>query len=156
MSVDEGAPIDELAQQIAETVGRVLAERDRAARRLGIGLAAVRPDYARLTMTVGDDMADGHGVCHRGVILTLAETAFECAASATNQAFTPLGGDVSHLAAARIGDRLTAEASRRGRGGRLLIYDVAVRNDDGEAVALFRGRAHRRDGEVVPGIIAAT
>ncbi|MEE8536197.1 MAG: phenylacetic acid degradation protein PaaD, partial [Kiloniellales bacterium] len=71
MAVDESAPLDELAQQIAETVGRALVDRDRAARRLGIELQAIRPGYARLAMAVRDDMADGHGGCHRGVIATL-------------------------------------------------------------------------------------
>ena len=156
MAVDESAPLDEVAQQIAETVGRALVDRDRAARRLGIELQAIRPGYARLAMAVRDDMADGHGGCHRGVIATLADTAFDYAASAANQATTALAANVSYVAPARIGDRLTAEARERNRRGRIGIYDVTVRNQDRELVALLRGHACRLDGEVVAGITVAT
>ena len=156
MAVDESAPVDELDQQIAETVGRALVERDRAARRLGIELVAIRPGYARLAMAVRDDMADGHGGCHRGVIFTLADSAFDYAASASNQATTALTADIAHVGPAPIGDRLIAEARERSRRGRVGIYDVTVRNQDRELVALFRGHAYRLDAEVVAGITVAT
>ena len=39
-------------------------------------------------------------------------------------------------------DVLTAEAVERTRSGRTGIYDIAVINQRGETVALFRGKSH--------------
>ncbi|MFQ5955569.1 MAG: hydroxyphenylacetyl-CoA thioesterase PaaI [Kiloniellales bacterium] len=156
MAVDEGAPVEELAQQIAETVGRVMIERDQLAQALGIELKAIRPGRVRLTMAVRQDMANAHGACHGGVIFTLADTAFGYAGNATNQTTVALSADIRFVAPVHAGDRLTAEAEERSLRGRIGVYDVTVTNHDGELVALFRGLAYRLDREVVPDITVAT
>lgn len=63
-------------QQLAETCGVVMYEKDHAARSLGIELREIRPGRARMTMTVRQDMVNGHDICHGGLIFTLADTAF--------------------------------------------------------------------------------
>jgi acyl-CoA thioesterase len=155
MSVDEGAPLDELEQQIAETVGRALAERDKLMQGLGIELVAIWPGRARLAMTVREDMLNGHDVCHGGVIFALADTAFGFACNAYNQKCLTSTSTIHFAASARPGDRLTAETRERRRSGRVGVYDVSVTNRDGEMVALFRGEAYRLDDEVVPGVTVA-
>jgi acyl-CoA thioesterase len=155
MSVDEGAAFDELEQQIAETVGRALAERDRLMQGLGIELVAIWPGRARLAMTVREDMLNGHDVCHGGVIFALADTAFGFACNAYNQKCLTSTSTIHFAASARPGDRLTAEARERRRSDRVGVYDVSVTNRDGEMVALFRGEAYRLDDEVVPGVTVA-
>ena len=156
MAIEEDAPVDELARQIAETVGRALIERDQGSRTLGIELKAIGPNHARLEMAVRGDMADALGTCHGGMVFALADTACRYAASAGNQTTQSLNGEISTLAATRPGDRLTAEALARNGSGRIRVCDVTVRNQDGELVALFRGLVRRLDGEVVPDITVTT
>jgi acyl-CoA thioesterase len=155
MSIDDGAPIDELEQQVAETVGRVLRERDTLVQALGIELVAIWPGRARLAMTVRDDMLDGLGAGHGGGVFTLAETACGFAAKSYNQQIVTSTATIHYAAPARPGDRLTAEARERSRGRRVGVYDVSVSNQEGKLVALYRGEVQRRDGDVVPGLTAA-
>lgn len=49
----------------------------------------------------------------------------------------------------RLGDELTAAAQERSRARRTGIYDVEVRNRQGDCVALFRGRSHQLGGSVI-------
>jgi acyl-CoA thioesterase len=50
--------------------------RDRASQALGMTLEEIRPGYARMRMTVREDMVNGHDLCHGGPIFTLADSTF--------------------------------------------------------------------------------
>jgi acyl-CoA thioesterase len=113
---------------------------DEASRMLGIEILDYGQGWARARLTVKDDMVNGHGSCHGGVIFTLADTAFACACNSWGPAAVAAGGDISFVAPARAGDVLVAEGRARARYGRNGIYDVAVTRD-GELVAEFRGRS---------------
>lgn len=129
------------AQPAAESVGAAIGERDGMARMLGIVLEEIRPGYARLRLTVRPDMLNGHGIGHGAVTFALADTCFACASNSRAGVSVGQHCSITYVRAARPGDVLTAEADERGRFGRTGIYDVTVTNQDGEAVALFRGNA---------------
>jgi acyl-CoA thioesterase len=115
---------------------------DAASRMLGIELAGHGPGWARTRMTVRDDMVNGHGICHGGLIFSLADTAFACACNSWGPVTVAAGGDIVFVAPARNGDVLTAEARVRSRYGHNGIYDVTVVHGD-RLVAEFRGRSHQ-------------
>lgn len=66
-------------------------EDDRASQALGMRLVAVRPGYAKLTMTVRADMTNGHSTCHGGFIFSLADSAFAFACNSYNLATVAAG-----------------------------------------------------------------
>jgi acyl-CoA thioesterase len=136
------------AQRIAEQAAQALYQRDRASQALGMHLAAVRPGWARVTMTVRADMVNGHDVCHGGVVFSIADSAFAFACNAYNEKTVAAAGAIDFLAAVRAGDELTAEARELWRTRRNGIYEITVTNQRGEPVALFRGRSYRIDGQV--------
>jgi acyl-CoA thioesterase len=115
---------------------------DAASRMLGIELAAYGPGWARTRMTVRGDMVNGHGICHGGLIFSLADTAFACACNSWGPVTVAAACDIVFIAPARTGDVLTAEARVRSRYGRNGIYDVTVTHD-ARLVAEFRGRSHQ-------------
>lgn len=133
-------------QQVAEASRDAMWRGDRASRSLGLQVTAVGPGSASVTMTVREDMLNGHDICHGGLITTLADSAFAFACNAYNELTVAAGFDVNLLAAARLGDVLTAHAVEVSKGGRSGVYDVAVHNQRGEPVAAFRGRSHTVKG----------
>jgi acyl-CoA thioesterase len=139
--------MDEL--DLAAAVGRGMYARDRASQALGVELLEVGPGSARMRMAVREDMLNGHGTCHGGLIFALADSAFAFACNARNEATVALGCQVTFVAPARLGDELVAEASERARAGRTGVYDVEVRNGRGEVVAVFRGNSYRTAGAVI-------
>jgi len=141
-------PPGEQAQGVAERSAQALFGRDRASQALGMRLVAVRPGGARVVMTVRPDMVNGHDVCHGGIVFALADSAFAFACNSYNENTVAAAGSIDFLAAARTGDELTAEASELWRTKRNGIYEISVRNQRGERVALFRGRSYRIDGPV--------
>ncbi len=124
-----------------EAVGAHMFAADRASRGLGMRLLQVGTGTARLEMTVRDDMLNGHEICHGGFITTLADSAFAFACNSNNQMTVAAGLTVDFLAPAHRGDVLTAEANEVTRSGRNGVYDMVVRNQAGQRLALVRGRS---------------
>lgn len=138
-------------QQVAEAVRDWMWKDDHATRMLGIEVTAVGPGSATMRMSVRQDMLNGHGTCHGGLITTLADSAFAFACNAYNDVTVAAGFDVNLIAAPRLGDILTATASETARTRRTGIYDVDVRDQNGRRIATFRGRSQTLPGKpVVP------
>lgn len=137
-----------------ETIARACADamwaEDTASRHLGMVIDRVGPGCAVLSMTVAGFMTNGLRICHGGFIFTLADSAFAFACNSYNQRTVAHHAEVTFIAPAQEGDRLTAtarELSRRGRGG---IYDVTVTNQAGEQIAEFRGHSRTVKGTYLP------
>ena len=125
----------ELAQHCAEQ----LIENDAASRMLGIEVDVRAAGSAVALMTVRDDMVNGFGICHGGILFALGDTAFAFACNAYN--LMSVGGEASirWLQPAKAGDRLTAVASEERRDGRHGYYSIHISNQRDEAVADFHG-----------------
>ena len=125
--------------------------RDLASQSLGIELLEIGPGHARMSMTVREDMCNGHLVCHGGLIFTLADSTFAFACNSYNQNALALGCTIDFMATSRAGDVLSAAAEVRQQGSRTGVYDIVVSRQDGTAVALFRGKSYRVKGTVLDG-----
>jgi acyl-CoA thioesterase len=137
------------AQALAERVAEGMYSRDRASQALGMKIASVGPGHAEMTMTVRADMLNGHAICHGGFIFTLADSAFAFACNSYNLTTVASGCAIDYMAPAREGDVLTAHARERSVSGRTGVYDIEVKNQRGETIALFRGKSYRIKGHVV-------
>jgi acyl-CoA thioesterase len=138
------------AQALAEAVAEAMYARDPAVHALDIRVDKVSPGCARLTMRVREDMLNGHGLCHGGLIFTLADSAFAYACNNRNQNTVASGCTIVFLAPARLGELLSAEAVEQSLAGRTGIYDITVFDQEGRRLALFRGRSHSIKGAVIP------
>jgi len=144
------------ADTLAVAVGAALFARDVAAQTLGMTLEAVAPGGARLAMRVRDDMLNGHGMCHGGLIFTLADTAFAYACNSRNDSTVAAAAEIQFLSPGRAGETLVAVARERTLSGRVGVYDVDVTDRaSGRIVAVFRGRSQRIAGTVLAGGEAA-
>lgn len=135
------------AQQVAEATRDAMWPDDRASQMLGMQVTAIGPGSATLAMTVREDMLNGHDTCHGGLITTLADSAFAFACNSYNEITVAAGFDVNLVAAAHLGDRLTAVATEVSKSGRTGVYDIVVSNQHGATVAVFRGRSYTMKGK---------
>jgi acyl-CoA thioesterase len=101
-----------------------MLEKDYTSHWLGIEVLRLADGHATTTMLVREEMLNGFGIAHGGMVFAFADTTFALA-----------------------GERLTAVADRSAGAGRSGIYDITITaTDDGAAdggrlVALFRGRS---------------
>lgn len=137
---------DMTPQQRAEHVCDGMLKKDHATLSLGMQVLSVGPGHATLSMTVRQDMLNGHATCHGGLIATLADSAFAFACNSYNELTVASGFSIDFLAPGRRDDCLTAHCVEVSRAGRTGIYDTAVINQRGERIAVFRGRSHTMKG----------
>jgi len=136
-------------QALAEKVANAMYARDPASQGLGISLDGVGAGCATMSMTIRDDMLNGHGSCHGGFIFTLADSAFAFACNSYNLNTVGAACTIDYLAPGRQGDVLTATAREQALAGKSGVYDVTVVNQEGRTVALFRGKSLRVGGHVL-------
>ena len=138
---------DDLARRSADAMW----SDDAASRMLGMKIVAVGPGTATVSMTVREDMINGWGLCHGGLVASLADSAFAVACNSHGEVTVAAGFEVTFLGAGRLGDDLLAVASERALRGRSGVYDVTVRRAcDDLVIAEFRGRS-RSTGRKNPG-----
>jgi len=131
------------AQATADKVRDVMFADDAASRMLGLQIAEIAPGRAVLTMTVRPDMLNGFAICHGGLIATLADSAFAFACNSRNALTVASGFGIDILKSAKLNDVLTARAEETSLAGRTGLYDITVKNQNGDLIAMFRGRSYR-------------
>ena len=134
-------------QQTADLVREGMYANDRASQWMGFQILEVTPGTATVTMTVREEMLNGHTICHGGFIATLADTAFAFACNSYNELTVASGFGIDLVAPARLGDVLTARCTEVAKAGRTGVYDAEVTNQRGERVAVFRGRSYTIKGK---------
>ncbi|WP_206951034.1 hydroxyphenylacetyl-CoA thioesterase PaaI [Trinickia acidisoli] len=136
--------------ELARLVGHTMYEADACSRALGFELAEVRAGYARMRAAVRPEFLNGHGICHGGLIFTLADSTFAFACNSYNVNAVASGCSIEFLRPVHGGDVLTAEAVEQALTGRTGIYDIRVTNGAGETIAMFRGKSAHIKGHVIP------
>lgn len=137
-------------EELADACARQMWSQDTASQALGMVLDGVGPGRSKISMTVTDKMANGHGTCHGGYLFTLADSAFAFACNTYNQITVAQQCTVTFLAPAHVGDRLTAAAREISRSGRSGLYDVSITNQNGDKIAEFRGNSRTTRGTILP------
>ena len=138
-----------LADQLAAAIARNMLAAEGTGPAWGVEIEEAREGYARIHMKLRPDMLNGHGIAHGGMIFALADTAFAYACNGRNLKTVAAQASIVFLDAAREGEVLVAEAAEQALVGRSGVYNVAVRTQDGRAVAEFQGLSRSLGGPVI-------
>ena len=136
------------AQQLAQAAAQAMYARDRWSLALGMELLEVGPGHARMRMAIREDMANVHNMGHGGLTFTLADSTFAYCCNSHNKNAVAVTCLIEYMRPTYVGDVLTATGREQAREGRNGVYDIRVENQDGELVALFRGKSTQIKGEV--------
>jgi acyl-CoA thioesterase len=136
-----------LAQQLAERVVQGMLARDSFSRWLGLEVVELAPAHCLCRMSVREEMVNGFGVAHGGIVYSLADSALAFASNTQGRIALSIENGISYPAAVHPGDVLSALASEESASYRLAFYQVRVSNQHGDLVALFRGTVYRTSEE---------
>jgi acyl-CoA thioesterase len=136
---------NDLARRVADT----MLAREGTGPAWGLVIEEACEGYARVRMTVRDDMLNGHRIAHGGIIFSLADTAFAYACNSRNESAVAQNATIAFLAPANAGDVLVAEAREASRSGRSGVYHVSVKAADGRVIAEFTGLSRTIGGPVL-------
>ena len=138
---------DALAHQVGVSM---FASDTASSTTMGMELLYCKPGTASMRMTVEDKHLNGHKMCHGGFIFTLADSTFAFACNSHNQATVASAASIEFLKPVHLGDVLTCVGLEQVMSGRHGVYDMTVRNQHDQVIALFRGKSAQIQGQVVP------
>lgn len=137
-------------EQLAQQVGEHMLAADVASRQtLGIELIFCKPGQARMQMRVTAAHLNGHQICHGGFIFTLADSTFAFACNSHNKVAVAASAAIEFLKPAHLDDVLLCDGQEQVLSGRHGVYDMVVRNQHDDIIALFRGKSAQIQGTVV-------
>jgi len=133
-----------------EDVVNQLMVADAFSRWLGIEVLEAAAGRSVLRMTVRDEMVNGFGTSHGGIVFSLADSAFAFAINAGGTLSVAIDCTVSFPVAVRPGDVLTATGIEDSTSNKLAFCVVTVRNQDDVIVGHFRGTGYRTNRPHLP------
>ena len=135
---------------LARRVGQAMWAVDTASKdTMGMELMECSPGRAVVRMEVKALHLNGHQICHGGFIFTLADTTFAFACNSHNKVTVAAGCTIEFLKSAQLGNVLTCVGVEQTLMGRHGIYDMQVNNQQGEVIAMFRGKSAQIAGTIV-------
>ena len=109
---------------------------------LGIVVDEYRLGYCRLHYTVIDEMLNGFGTVHGGILFSAADSAFAFACNSHGKLSVALDANISFISSVKAGETLTVEAKEIHLGNKTGFYDVVTTNTSGAIVAFFKGTSY--------------
>lgn len=131
-----------------EEVLKIMLKRDRFTRWLGLQIDDHGKGYCKLHYPVREEMLNGLGSIHGGILFSAADSAFAFACNSHGHITVALDVSISFARAVHTGAVLTVEAREIHRGNKIGIYEVRTTDEEGRLVALFKGTAYQTSKEV--------
>ncbi len=137
------------ANELASRVAHQMLSEEGTGPGWGVRIDEVRKGYCRLSMDLREDMLNGHGTAHGGMVFALADTAFAYICNGDNQRTVAAQASIVFLGSAEAGETLIAEGKEVATSGRSGVTRVSVRTSDGRNIAEFTGYSRTIGGQVV-------
>jgi len=137
------------ANELAGRIAREMLAAEGTGPAWGIVIEEARKGYCRLSMTVRDEMLNGHRTAHGGMIFALADTAFAYVCNGGNERTVAAQASIVFLGSAEAGETLIAEGEEVATAGRSGVSRVSVKTSEGRDVAEFTGYSRTIGGAVV-------
>jgi acyl-CoA thioesterase len=135
---------------------------DYASEWMGIEVVALDDGHATVRMTLRQEMLNGFGMAHGGMIFAFGDTAFALACNplhprpGEDATITVAAGvDINFLKPAFRGQVLTAVANRRASTGRSGLYDIQIYAADPTSTPAVAHSARTAPAATLPGGLPA-
>ena len=133
--------------QRAKAVVNKMYAHDHFSKWLGIELVEIDQGKAILQMQVKKEMLNGFNILHGGIYYSLADSALAFASNTYGVQSVSVETSISHVKSCKEGDVLVAETEELSLTKRIGIYQIEIKNQEGEKVAFFKGTVYRTQKE---------
>jgi acyl-CoA thioesterase len=130
------------------TILQTMLDKDNFSRWMGIVVNEYREGYCRLHYSITEEMLNGFGIVHGGIVFSGADSAFAFACNSQGILSVALDAHITFIRAARTGDVLTVEATEIHTGNKTSFYNVTTTNENREIVSVFKGTAFRTSKKI--------
>jgi acyl-CoA thioesterase len=129
--------------QLAQEVFQKMWEQDYFSQWLSLKIMSVSEGYCKLTYQVREDMLNGFGSIHGGVLFSASDSAFAFSCNSRGIISVALDVSITFTRPAKVGDLLTVESKELHHGNKTGLYQITTYNANNELVCMFKGTAYR-------------
>lgn len=134
---------------LANEVVQHMTQNDFFSEWLGVQVEEIREGYSRIRLSIRKEMINSFGIVHGGIPFSLADTAFAYACNNRNNLSVALDCSITFTKTINLGDTLVAEAQEIHNGRSTGVYLIAIRNQEQQQVALFKGTCFRTGKKLI-------
>ena len=131
----------------AEIVVEKMMSSDWFSQWLGITIINCFEGKCKLKMKVRKEMLNGFAIAHGGITYSLADSALAFASNSHGRKAVSVETSISHVVSLIEGDVIVAEAEEVSFKEKIAIYNIVIKKEEGEVVALFKGMVYRTSKE---------
>jgi acyl-CoA thioesterase len=139
-----------MANDLANKVVSAMYDKDWFSQWLGIERVKIETGTCVLKMKVRKEMLNGFGIAHGGITYSLADSALAFASNSHGKMAVSVETSISHTAQLHEGDEITATTEEMSLSNKIAVYQITVKNQKNEVVALFKGTVYRTGKEWFP------
>ncbi len=121
-----------------------LEKNDKFAKYNNIKVTEVKEGYAVTEMEINENHLNAAGTVHGGAIFSLADLALGAAANSFGVLNLSLNATISYIKTAKFG-KLRAIAKKISESKKISVYQVEVKDDKDNLVAVMQGLAYSKD-----------
>ena len=112
---------------------------------LGIKVISIDKGLCSLSCEVNSEMLNGFHIAHGGITYSLADSCLAFASNSHGMHCVSIETSISHIKKVLVDEKLTATSREISRNKKTGIYEVSVRNQNEELVAIFKGTVYISD-----------
>ena len=135
--------------QVAHEVITKVLQQDLFSLWLGIEVLEIKEGFSKIKMLIRAEMINGLGIVHGGITFSLADSCFAFACNNRNILSVALDTSINFIKPVHVGDTLVAKATEMHNGKSTGLYHVAITNQKGHVVALFKGTCFRTNKTLI-------
>jgi len=136
-----------MAKDLATKVVAKMYDNDWFSQWLGIERLTIETGSCVLKMTIRKEMLNGFGIAHGGITYSLADSALAFASNSYGNMAVSVETSISHTKQLKEGDEITATVQEMSLSNKIAVYNVTIKNQNNEVVALFKGTVYRTGKE---------
>ncbi len=119
-----------------------MLENDRFSAWLGLEVETIDTGYCKLHFRVKEDMLNGFGKVHGGILFAASDSAFAFACNSHGFITVALDVSITFTLPVQVNEKLTVEAREIHKGNKTGLYHIQTFNEQNKLVCFFKGTSY--------------
>lgn len=137
---------------MSETVKKIkekIENYDMLLKLFNIKIEKLNPGHSEVSMVIKENHTNAAGVCHGGVIFSLADVAFALASNSHGNIALAMDVSISFIKTVKPGTEIRAICIEKHKGKSTGQYIIEVKDDKNRLVSILKATAFRFDNTLV-------
>lgn len=117
---------------------------------LWMGIEVLEADlgYCKVGCTITNQMCNGFGVTHGGILFSLADTALAFSAATYGKVALAIDNSISFMQKTTAGQKVTASSRILHQSHKIAVFDIKIFKESEELIAHMKGTVYRTSKEI--------